>query len=244
MGALAHLIETRGIPTTVIGLVRPHLEKAAPPRALFVPFQLGRPLGEPGDKAFQRRVLLAALALLERTDGPRILEDFPDDAPGATDLADWRPPFALPMTLTPAANDVLAWSARLAEEMLLVQPHYARGLARHGRTTVGLSRQPPKAWPDYAATYLGGAMPIPPPGLPNATVALRFLVDDLKAWYSEAALSAGPPPASRQLDRWFWQETVAGAMIQALRRAGMASDNSALKVVAGRFFVPGPHVRA
>jgi hypothetical protein len=238
------MVEARGIPTTVIGLVRPHMEKSAVPRGLFVPFQLGRPLGEPEDKAFQRRVLLAALELLERTDGPSIIVDFPDDAPGATDRPGWQPPFRVPITSRPAPGDVIGWQDKLRDEMLLVQPNYARGLERRGRTTVGVSGQPPKAWPDYAATFLGGALPFPPPGLPSAALALRFLADDLKAWYSEAALADGGSPSSRQLDQWFWRETIAGALLQAVRRAGMASDNNALKTMATRFLVPGPYVEA
>ena len=53
-----------------------------PPRALWVPFMLGRPLGVPNDAAFQSKVALSALQLLERDSGP-VLEDFPDDAPYA-----------------------------------------------------------------------------------------------------------------------------------------------------------------
>jgi hypothetical protein len=51
-----------------------------PPRALWVSFEMGRPVGVPGDAAFQTRVLLAALKLLEADAGP-LLEDFPEDAP-------------------------------------------------------------------------------------------------------------------------------------------------------------------
>ena len=51
-----------------------------PPRSLWVPFPLGRPLGVPHDTAFQHRVIAAALALLDRPSGP-VLEDFPEDAP-------------------------------------------------------------------------------------------------------------------------------------------------------------------
>ena len=57
-------------------------EKTRPPRALWTTSQLGRPLGEPGDAMFQRRVLLAALGLLVRSDGPVILEDFNEKTPG------------------------------------------------------------------------------------------------------------------------------------------------------------------
>ena len=127
---------------------------------------------------------MAALSLLERNDGPIILEDFPYDPPGWKDTPGWQPPFRLPVPVLPAQGDVLAWSAKLSEEMMLVQPHYSRWVANNGRTTVGISRQMPAAWPDYAATFLGGALPFPPPGLPTAAIALRFLCDDIKAWYA------------------------------------------------------------
>jgi hypothetical protein len=39
-----------------ISLVREHTEKINPPRALWVPFELGRPVGPPDEPAFQRRV--------------------------------------------------------------------------------------------------------------------------------------------------------------------------------------------
>ena len=40
-------------------------QKMRPPRALFCEFPLGRPLGEPGDAAFQHDVLARGLALLD-----------------------------------------------------------------------------------------------------------------------------------------------------------------------------------
>ena len=83
MSALGHYIETAGIATTGISLVRDHTERMRPPRALWVPFELGRPFGAPGDAGFQHRVLAAALALLDAPSGP-VLADFPDDAPTST----------------------------------------------------------------------------------------------------------------------------------------------------------------
>jgi hypothetical protein len=243
VSALAHKIEAIGIPTTVIGLVRPHLEASRVPRSVFVPFELGRPVGEPDDAAFQRRVLLQALELLERSDGPVILEEFPDDPPGWLDVPGWRPPFKLPSLGRPASADVAGWSSALADELALLSPYRAQTMARTGRTSIGISQQSSDAWPGYAAAFLGGELPSPPGGLPTPAVALRFLADDLKAFYGEAVQSEPPYPSSRQVAGWFWSETVAGALLQELRKAGMASDNNALKTVAGRFFVPAPYVR-
>ena len=75
MGGLAHYLEEEGIATTQISLIREHTERVRPPRALWVPFELGRPLGLPDDSELQTRVLMAALRLLEAGDGP-VLEDF------------------------------------------------------------------------------------------------------------------------------------------------------------------------
>ena len=57
------------------------------PRFLWVPFELGRPFGAPHEPESQRRVLRDALALVERTDGPVVLADFPDDAPAGDALS-------------------------------------------------------------------------------------------------------------------------------------------------------------
>ena len=74
--------------TTQISLIRIHTEKTNPPRALWVSFELGRPIGVPNDPAFQNRVLKAALGLLDRASGP-ILVDYPEDVPeGAEAMGD------------------------------------------------------------------------------------------------------------------------------------------------------------
>ena len=63
MGGLGHFLEDEGVPTVQISLIREHTEIIKPPRALWVPFMLGRPLGVPDDGEFQKRVLRSALAL-------------------------------------------------------------------------------------------------------------------------------------------------------------------------------------
>ena len=78
MGALGHYLENEGLPTVQISLIREHTEKIKPPRALWVPFELGRPLGVPGNATFQTEALRRTLALLEAPSGP-LLADFPQE---------------------------------------------------------------------------------------------------------------------------------------------------------------------
>ena len=234
------MLEDRGVPCVAIGAARVQMEKTQPPRGLFVPFQLGRPVGEPEDAGFQRRVLLQALGLLERSDGPVILEDFPDDPPGWRDAPDWRPP-ALPAIATP--SDQAGWHAGFAAELAALRPAWAKARARFGRSTVGLSFVAPEEWPSLAAAFAGGELPVVA-GHATAALTLRFLCDDIKALYGEAGQAAGPAPSSRQLDGWFWRGTLAGRLLIALRGVAMASDNNAMKTVGGRFFVPVPWLPA
>jgi hypothetical protein len=229
------MLEERGFSTVAIASVRAQAEKTRPPRALWTTSQLGRPLGEPGDWPFQRRVLLAALGLLERTDGPVILEDFNEDPPGWQDAPDWRPPALAGPTEPPETPD--AWAAAFGAELSALMPLWRTAQARFGRTTVGLSFQASTAWPRFVARFLAGELPAVPE-LDTPALALRMLCDDIKALYGETAQAEGPAPSAHQIDTWFWRQTVAGRMLIALRAAAMASENNALKTVGGRFFVP------
>lgn len=70
VGLIQRAIEYAGITTVSISLLREITEKIKPPRALFVPYPLGHPLGEPNDSALQTRIIRAAFALLTRNDAP------------------------------------------------------------------------------------------------------------------------------------------------------------------------------
>ncbi|MHB0968674.1 MAG: hypothetical protein ACYC7A_09955 [Thermoanaerobaculia bacterium] len=77
VGLIAGELERNGIATVAIQLLREVAAKVRPPRALFVPFPHGYPLGAAADAALQRRVVAAALELLERQDvTPPLLVDF------------------------------------------------------------------------------------------------------------------------------------------------------------------------
>ena len=77
MGLVAAELERRGIATVVIQLLREVAEKLRPPRALFVPFKHGYPLGTPNDPSRQHRVIEAALQLFEVASlTPPVLVDY------------------------------------------------------------------------------------------------------------------------------------------------------------------------
>ena len=123
-------------------------------------------------------------------------------------------PPSVPDVGTPANPD--AWRTAFAAELAALQPVWAQRTRRFGRSTMGLSFVAPEDWPALAAAFVGGELPLVA-GHATAALALRFLCDDIKAFYGEAGQAVGPAPASRQLDAWFWRGTLAGRLLVALR---------------------------
>ena len=62
--------ERQGITTVCLVLLREVAEKVRPPRALWVPYRHGYPLGPPGNTALHERILGDALRMAESAPGP------------------------------------------------------------------------------------------------------------------------------------------------------------------------------
>ncbi|MDP1837755.1 MAG: hypothetical protein Q8N31_22860 [Reyranella sp.] len=219
MGALGHFLERQGIATTGISLVREHTETIRPPRALWVTFELGRPLGIPDDPGFQRRVLRAAAELLDRTDGP-LIADYPENVAEATDFTGW----ACPINLAPASVDTLA------AEIDRLATWHDQAVARTGRTTIGVSGLDMPAAGALLSSALQGDLPM--------AQALKEAVDDLRAYYLESA-SAFPDPGSPAMRKaWLWDETRFGKALLDLQPKLAASADPQHKILANLTLIP------
>src|ERR1035437_3205814 len=97
---------------------------------------LGRPFGVPNDAAFQRKVILAVLRLLERDTGP-VLEDFPEDAPHS-DLGEAPEGLTCPVSFPRMKSDGTL-AERLSDEISQLQAWHDVAVKHHGRTTLGLT---------------------------------------------------------------------------------------------------------
>lgn len=236
---LAHFLEEEGVPTTQISLVRLHTELTKPPRALWVSFELGRPLGIPNDPSFQKRVLLATLKLLEAPDGPR-LEDFQEDAPsspcGITVLS-CPVNFAQKGTDTGETEQL---QAAFNREIISMRPWYDMVVKKRGRTTVGISGINLEAIGDFIYSFLEGIEPENPRDDIPLAYALKFAVDDLKAYYFEGVTAQpGQESVSSQvLADWFWEETVAGKVLLAVKEAGNTNEDDLIRMVTSNLIVP------
>lgn len=75
MGLIARTIEEAGIPTVAVSILRDITARLGVPRAVFVAWPFGHPLGEPGHTAQQLRVIRDALALLAEAEAPGAIRD-------------------------------------------------------------------------------------------------------------------------------------------------------------------------
>ncbi len=237
MSGLAHYIENAGLPTTIVSLVREHTEAIRPPRSLWVPFELGRPFGAPNQPEFQMDVLRSTLALLERTDGAPIIEDYPHDAPEVSeqDASGWACPIPLAPP-APAGTETERLIQRLAAEVGQLRPWFEEGRRDRGRTTFGASGFAPEQVDELAELFARLAMgedAQPPEGGSHPWPALvRFIADDLKAFYSEAVTSQpGSSPTGDELGRWLHADTVLGdVLFRMIDRYRAAKDPPAQRL--------------
>lgn len=77
MGLIQRAIEARGVPTVSVTVARDVTEAIKVPRALFLPWPMGHHFGAPFYRDLQHRVVLTALHLLEASEEPGTILDFP-----------------------------------------------------------------------------------------------------------------------------------------------------------------------
>lgn len=221
MCALSYYLEREGIMTTGISLVRENTESMQPPRALWVTFPLGRPLGKPGDPAFQHGVIAAALALLNRESGP-VLEDYPVDL----DEVDEAPAAACPVSFVKPSDDRAGWAIRLERELGELAPWYELGRRRRGRTLVGVS----DLGVAENASKLGSLLD--DDVLPDDLTWFKHAIEDLKVYYLEALTSQPGTHDTKAVHRRFWQETDMGAALLTFFDRYQDSGDRGLQYVA------------
>ena len=230
MSVLCHVFEGAGLTTVAIASVREHAEKVKPPRALFVPFPYGYPLGQPNNPEYQHRVIAAALKLVEQPTGP-VLMDFPVDLNRV----------ALHETLVQASavqSAPVAFDKSPADEITALRTFYERWVADlKGRTAVGLSGIPQRRFRgiirflEAFGSNISTDMKERPADV-SVLQFLRYCVDDLKAFCYEARMSQRPEATEAAVHTWFWGETAIGRLIASVAQRMNDTDDAELKSFA------------
>ena len=234
MGVLSQYIERAvseggaGIATVQVSLIRPVSEAVRPPRALWVPFPLGRPLGPPNRPDIQIDVLRQTLGLVDQPAAPALV-DYPDiiedDIP---DEEGWSCPVIFPTAEPHTESDSL--KAQLRTETQLLRPWFDEGLRRRGRTTVGTSGKGPDSIGEMLGILVNFSadadMEVPDGYAHPMPQLLRYLTADIRAFYFEAATSKPgvTSPSPEDLEEWFFLETMVGDVFYQVRERLVSAD--------------------
>jgi hypothetical protein len=246
VGALANFIERAGVATASISLIREQSEAVHAPRALWVPFALGRPFGSAEDPEFQKQVMRAALGMLTTATQPTI-ENFLIEAPAQADAEQWVCPVNFPV-----AEDQTI-TARLVAEVMRLAPWSAETRATRGRTLFGVTGAAPDEI-EAVARALGtiaehGNVSDPPPadGIDwkfDMPLLVRHLADDLRTFYHEA-MAAQPGTAAPNhdaLNNWIFGGTALGDALQAIAEH-LTEHNSTTSLLVRGLLIPEGYFR-
>lgn len=197
------------------------------PRFLWVPFELGRPFGAPHEPDFQRRVLRDALALVERTDGPVVLADFPDDAPTAENPDD-EAVWACPISFAGRARDESDPVRAARRELGQLAPW-----AELGTPPAPNSGMSPGAIVDLLAATASGEQ--------TSIEVLRLAADDIRTWYLHAASEQPGRATSHERNAWFWRDTALARLLGQVAARLLDDRNPTLRLFAERGLIPRDH---
>jgi len=236
VSAVGRYLEEAGIPTVQISLIREHTAAFNPPRALWVPFILGRPFGAPGNPQFQKSVLMEALKLIELDQQP-VLRDFLTEAPEDT-LGYESQQLVCPVSF-PQYDTQGTLKERVFQEVAQLKAWHQVGTQARGRTTLGVTGASPERIAEFVASWLSET---PEQVLQESTqspaVTLKFATDELKTFYLEAKLAQPGQHSAKSLQDWFWFNTSGGEMLLALRQRLADIGDPAFKGLATLSMVP------
>ena len=209
--------------TVAIGSIRQQIYGTAPPRGLFCDFPLGRPLGVPGDAAFQRRVIETAFGLLDR--GEPTVEDYEVTINDADSEVLMCP---LPARMDPDAHPAI-------DEAKGLRPAYDRAVAKHGNRAGAVRILDADTIPAAIEAFIRVAegQPWKQAGIPGVPARVS---QDIRGYYEMAAMEiADHTPAAWAGYRWFRDQTRTGEVIQQARDA---MRESGAKEPLWRFLLP------
>ena len=205
---------------------------------------MGHPLGAPDDPAFQKRVLIAVLGLLEAPGSPPVLVDFPEDEPENDEITVLSCPVNFAQSAVESGEtDPLQVAFR--REMTAMRPWYDMAVNKRKRTTVGVSGIGLEVLGDFIYAFAKGDEPENPRNDISLVYTLKLAVEDLKSYYTEG-ITAQPGQAgasSQVLQDWFWDETVAGKVLLAVKKVCEASPDKMTSMIGSHFLVPGDVAR-
>ena len=183
-------------------------------------------------------MLVAALKLFETPEGP-VLEDFPDAAPVSDDPIALACPVSLPEAEVDL-NETEKFCRDFTREITSLRPWYDRAVKDRNRSAVGVSKLSQEEIAALLCSFLSGDNPENPREEVPFDKQIRYVADDLKAYYFEA-ITAQPGAeklSGDAIEKWFWEDTLAAKVLKGIKEVLSNSEDEALKQTGARALVP------
>jgi hypothetical protein len=135
-------------------------------------------------------------------------------------------------------------SDRLKTELRLLMPWWERGRTERGFTATGVLGLDIYSVAEWLAEFVDAPMPADSPSEDLALAdAFKLAVEELKAFYLEAATARPGGASHRELNDWFWDQTAAGELLWLLRDRARTHEEEAVRLHAAFTLVPESQVR-
>lgn len=179
-----------------------------------------------------------ALKLLEVSHGP-VLMEFTEDTP-ATEAQEG--PLACPVSFVRIDENMSATEQMLSafkQEVAQMRNWYDLAVQKRGRTTAGITGLEPEKVADFFVAFVQGDREFNPQTGVALPAALRMAAEDLKAYYFEAVTAQpGQSTDSATLSNWFWSQTMAAKIINAIREICLEISGDEFQLLGKLLLVP------
>jgi hypothetical protein len=135
-------------------------------------------------------------------------------------------------------TDPTGWLNGLLEEIAGLSSWCELGKEKRGRTTVGLSGLDIEPAVRFIVSFLDSRPMENPRSDLDIGSTIKFACDDLRAYYSEAAVSQPGSPTGHEIAEWFWGQTLAAKMLLCLRPVLVASKDKSVQATGMRGVIP------
>lgn len=202
-----------------------------------MPFELGRPFGNPNDPEFQSVVLMEALNLLSEKKGP-VLKNFTKEA---RSIQNEKLSLSCPVNFTvyrrtETEKDVLFDDFR--QEFLQMRNWYELSMKRHQRSTVTRKFLNIEELFQRIKSFVEDGIRIQEKSNISPYMEIKLDIEDLKTYYFESiCYQLDINNSSGQLANWFWGQTVAATIINEIKKKCKNSEDRELRRLSG-FLIP------
>jgi hypothetical protein len=150
--------------------------------------------------------------------------------------------WACPVSFAPPAGED-GLHERIQREVDLLKPWFDVGVRSRGYTSSNVSELDIDQVVEWICEFLSDPTPESSPVAERSLAeTFKLSIEDLKAFYLEAATSE---PGARSVDAvngWFWTQTAAGELLWDLRTRLGEHDNEGIKLHAAFTLVPATEV--